>query len=98
MDARSGTFSACALLPCWLRPSWHSATMPVGRWVMRTAEVGLVDVLAARAVLAGVNAQVRRVDLDGLGFVGSGSTATVRTLVWNAAYVSVAGTRCAVAA
>jgi hypothetical protein len=32
------TRNACALLLCWLRPSWHSATMPVGRWVMRTAE------------------------------------------------------------
>ena len=32
------TFIACALLACWLRPSWHSTTIPVGKWVMRTAE------------------------------------------------------------
>ena len=23
---------------CWERSFWHWATMPVGRWVMRTAE------------------------------------------------------------
>ena len=29
---------ALALLRCWLRSSWHSATMPVGMCVIRTAE------------------------------------------------------------
>ena len=29
---------ACALFLCWLRSSWHSTTVPVGRWVMRMAE------------------------------------------------------------
>ena len=38
VQAAARTFIACALLACWLRPSWHSTTMPVGRWVMRTAE------------------------------------------------------------
>ncbi len=23
---------------CWLRSLWHAATMPVGTWVMRTAD------------------------------------------------------------
>jgi hypothetical protein len=36
--ARSAPSAPWALLLCWLRPSWHSATMPVGMWVMRTAE------------------------------------------------------------
>ena len=34
----ASTRRAEALFWCWERPSWHSATMPVGRWVMRTAE------------------------------------------------------------
>ena len=39
--------------------------MPVGRWVMRTAEVGGVDVLAAGARRAvGVDPEVALVDLD----------------------------------
>ena len=39
--------------------------MPVGRWVMRTAEFGLVDVLAAGAARAhGVDADVLGLDVD----------------------------------
>ena len=29
---------ATSRLLCWLRPSWHCTTMPVGMWVSRTAE------------------------------------------------------------
>ena len=32
------TFMALSLFLCWLRSSWHSTTVPVGRWVMRMAE------------------------------------------------------------
>jgi hypothetical protein len=57
--------------------------------------VGLVDVLATRAAGAeGVDAQVGRVDRDGLVSSGSGITATVQALVWMRPWVSVAGTRC----
>ncbi len=57
--------------------------------------VGLVDVLAAGAAGAeGVDAQVGRVERDGLGSSGSGITATVQALVWMRPWVSVAGTRC----
>ena len=39
--------------------------MPLGAWVMRIAEFGLVDVLAARALRAHrVDLQVRFVDVD----------------------------------
>ena len=73
LDARLQHLQGLALLLCWLRPSWHSATMPVGRWTTRTAEIGLVDVLAAGAAGAeGVDAQVGRVQRDGPGLVGLG--------------------------
>jgi hypothetical protein len=57
--------------------------------------IGLVDVLAAGAAGAeGVDAQVGRVERDGLDSSGSGITATVQALVWMRPCVSVAGTRC----
>ena len=34
----ASTAIARALFLCCERSSWHSTTMPVGRWVMRTAE------------------------------------------------------------
>ena len=37
-ERAASTDSACALLRCCERSSWHSTTMPVGMWVMRTAE------------------------------------------------------------
>ena len=69
----ASTAIALALLRCCERSSWHSATMPVGRCVMRIADVGLVDVLAAGAAGAeGVDAQLGRVERDLLGLVGLG--------------------------
>ena len=51
--------------------------MPVGRWVMRTAEFGLVDVLTAGAARAqGVDPQIGFVDGTSTS-CASGSTATV---------------------
>ena len=38
MMRAASTDMACALFLCCERSSWHSTTMPVGRWVMRTAE------------------------------------------------------------
>ena len=50
---------ALARLRCCERSSCMTTTMPVGIWVMRIAEFGLVDVLAAGALRAhGVDLQV----------------------------------------
>ena len=52
---------------CCERSSWHSTTMPGGDVRDADRRVGLVDVLAAGARGAeGIDAQVRRVQLDGL--------------------------------
>ena len=49
----------------WLRSSWQATTTPVGRWVMRIADDGLVHVLATGARRPeGVDADVLVVDLD----------------------------------
>ena len=58
-------FQAVARFLCCERSVWQATTMPVGMWVMRTAELGRVDVLAAGAGRAvGVDAAVALVDLD----------------------------------
>ena len=58
-------FQAVARFLCCERSDWQATTMPVGMWVMRTAEFGLVDVLAARARGAvRVDAAVALVDVD----------------------------------
>ena len=36
-QAAASTFRALSLFLYWLRSSWHSTTMPVGRWVTRMA-------------------------------------------------------------
>ena len=67
--------------------------MPVGRWVMRMAEFGLVDVLAAGALRAdGVDAQVRVVDID-VDVLGLGQHRDGGGRGMDAALASVAGTR-----
>ena len=72
LDARLQHRAPLALLLCWLRPSWHSATMPVG-YAHAHGRIRFVDVLAAGAAGAeGVDAQVGRVQRDSGGRVGLG--------------------------
>ncbi|MPN60338.1 hypothetical protein SDC9_208066 [bioreactor metagenome] len=89
------TCRALALLLCWLRPSWHSATMPVGRWTTRTAESVLL-MCWPPAPLARKVSMRRSAGLSVMASASSGSgiTATVQALVWMRPWVSVAGTRC----
>lgn len=59
------TRTAFALFSSWERSSWHSTTMPVGIWVMRTAELYLVDMLAAgTAGTVVIDAHIIHVEVD----------------------------------
>src|SRR2546430_2585633 len=91
----ASTAIAFALLRCWERSSWHSATMPVGKWVMRMA----LSVLLTCCPPAPLARNVSMRSSAGLSWIssassGSGSTATVHALVWMRPCVSVAGTLC----
>ena len=72
----------------------HSATMPVGRWVMRTAESVLLmcwpPAPEARKVSIRRSAGLRATSPTSSA---SGITATVQAEVWMRPWVSVSGTR-----
>jgi hypothetical protein len=91
----ASTAIALALLRCCERSSWHSATMPVGRWVMRIA----LSVLLTCWPPAPLARKVSMRSSAGLSWIssassGSGIAATVQALVWMRPWLSVAGTRC----
>src|SRR6218665_2195524 len=77
------TCKARALLPCWLRPSWHSATMPVGRCTTRTAESVLL-ICWPPAPLARKVSMRSSAGLSAMGRAGPGSgiRATGPALGW----------------
>ena len=58
-------FQAVARFLCCERSDWQATTIPVGKWVMRTAEFGLVDMLAAgpRGAIS-VDSAIDLVDFD----------------------------------
>jgi hypothetical protein len=83
LDARGQHRQACALFLCCERPSWHSTTMPVGRWVMRTAESVLLmcwpPAPEARKVSMRISAGLICTSSSSSA---SGITATVHAEVW----------------
>ncbi|MNN23514.1 hypothetical protein D3C81_1369160 [compost metagenome] len=91
----ASTFIALSLLRCCDRSSWHSTTMPVGRWVRRTAESVLFTCWPPAP-------EARKVSMRrSAGLIStsptssaSGITATVQAEVWMRPCASVAGTRC----
>ena len=95
MMRATSTFIACSLLRCWLRSSWHSTTVPVGKCVIRTAE----SVLLICWPPAPEARKVSILKSAGLIWISSissasGMTATVHAEVCIRPWVSVWGTRC----
>ena len=87
-------FIARSLFLYWLRSSWHSTTMPVGRCVMRMA----LSVLFTCWPPAPEERKVSICRSAGSSSTStsstSGSTATVAVEVWMRPPASVSGTRC----
>ena len=76
-------FQATSRLLCWLRPSWHCTTMPVGMCVRRTAESVLL--MCCPPAPDALNVSVRT--SDGLMSISiesstSGYTNRLAKLVW----------------
>ena len=78
----------------WLRSFWQVTTMPVGMWVMRTAESVLLTCWppAPEARMVSMRMSSGRMSMSTSS--ASGSTATVAADVWMRPLASVAGMRC----
>ena len=86
--------SACSLFCSWLFSFWQLTTMPVGTWVIRTAE-SVVFTLWPPGPLER-NTSMRRSFSSTLTSTcsASGMTSTPAALVWILPWDSVTGTRC----
>src|SRR5439155_1145695 len=90
----SEALDALGAVERWLRSSWHCATMPVGKCVMRTADSILFTCWppAPPARIVSMRKSSGRIWIATSS--ASGSTATVAALVWIRPWASVSGTRC----
>ena len=86
--------SACSLFCSWLFSFWQLTTMPVGRWVIRTAE-SVVLTLWPPGPLLRKTSMRRSLSLISTSTASaSGTTRTPAALVWIRPWDSVTGTRC----
>ncbi len=87
--------SARARFLCWLRSSWHSTTIPLGRWVMRIAESVLLTCWPPAPDARNVST-LRSPSLISISSMSasSGRIATVAAEVCMRPCASVSGTRC----
>ena len=86
--------SARARFLCWLRSSWQTTTMPLGRCVIRTADSVLLTCCppAPPARMVSTSRSSSRSSISASS--ASAITATVAAEVWIRPWLSVAGTRC----